>query len=319
MKRVLFCSISILLLLTLVLSSCKETKYVNQTILSTVTVAEKTVTQTVTQTIAGTYEAETTDISTNIVQTTTSVSQSMEEYMFGCGVYTYDEISRNPDLYKGLKALFKAEVVQAQENGLEVVLRVNITEGDYYWADTIWVNYTKKSITESRILEGDIINLYGTLQGLISYTAVLGNIITIPLFEAEYITPASIKTQNTTTSSRKIVVNSSATTMTQLGSGSWPDTPSNGYIFLVITLTIQNQGYDSISVGQYYFSLVINNIKYDYEFSSYLENSLNQVNVLNGGTIQGQILYEIPISVVGLDYQLTYGGYGTYNFEWIKQ
>jgi hypothetical protein len=99
MKRVLFCSISIFIIITLVLSAVTETKYVNQTILSTVTVAEKTVTQTVTQTIAGTYEAETTDISTNIVQTTTSVSQSMEEYMSGCGVvYTYDEISRNPDL-----------------------------------------------------------------------------------------------------------------------------------------------------------------------------------------------------------------------------
>ena len=47
--------------------------------------------------------------------------------------------------------------------------------------------YTRKSENESRILEDDIINMYGTLNGTKTYDSVLGSSITIPYLIAEYI------------------------------------------------------------------------------------------------------------------------------------
>lgn len=65
---------------------------------------------------------------------------------------------------------------------------MNITKNQYgYWEDTIYVDYERKSANESRILEDDIITLYGELNGIKKYIAVLGNEISIPHFVAKYI------------------------------------------------------------------------------------------------------------------------------------
>ena len=60
-------------------------------------------------------------------------------------------------------------------------------EGGYLWDNTIYVEYTRKTENESRILEDDIIYLYGTLNGVTTYTTVLGSDVTIPYMLAEYI------------------------------------------------------------------------------------------------------------------------------------
>ena len=89
-----------------------------------------------------------------------------ENYKSKCGQYTYDEISRNPDDY---------------------TLRVNVTKGTYIWDDTVLVSYTKKDSSEARILDDDIITMYGMLGGTYTYETVLGSSLTVPLFFAEYI------------------------------------------------------------------------------------------------------------------------------------
>ena len=106
-----------------------------------------------------------------------------------CQGYSYDEISRNPDNYKGKPAVFRGKVAQVLESSYSssIDLRVNVTEGSYgWWEDTIYVSYTLPE-GSSRILEDDIITIYGTLNGLYSYTAVLGNTITLPKLDAKYI------------------------------------------------------------------------------------------------------------------------------------
>ena len=86
------------------------------------------------------------------------------------------------------KATFKGKVIQVQESGKRVVLRVNVTQGEYgLWEDTIYVDYQRKTDTESRVLEEDIITLYGEIKGIKDYTAVFGNQISIPHLIAEYI------------------------------------------------------------------------------------------------------------------------------------
>ena len=123
-----------------------------------------------------------------------TAQKSKEDFIKECKTYTYKEIARNPGEFKGKKAKFEGQVVQVMENGDNVVMRVDVTKeanqfvsGGYMYSDTVFVEYTRKSEKEIRILEDDIINMYGTLNGTKSYDSVLGGNITIPYMLAEYI------------------------------------------------------------------------------------------------------------------------------------
>ena len=81
------------------------------------------------------------------------------------------------------------EVVQALYGTSGVDLRVNITkEGTYttYYTDTIYVVYYPEA-GEDKILEGDVITIYGTSQGDYTYTSTLGASINLPLIYGKYI------------------------------------------------------------------------------------------------------------------------------------
>lgn len=108
------------------------------------------------------------------------------EFKGSCAQYTYEEVFRNPDNYKGKNAVFRGEVIQVLEEDGEYTLRVNVTEGRYIWEDTILVSYTAEP-GASRILEDDIVTLYGTMKGVYTYESVMGADITVPLMLAEYI------------------------------------------------------------------------------------------------------------------------------------
>lgn len=113
---------------------------------------------------------------------------SEEEYKAQCNTIPYSDIARNPNNYIGQKAVFTGKVIQVQESGKSTTLRVSVTQGEYgIWDDTVYVDYSKKSDAESRVLEDDIITMYGQLNGLKHYTAVFGNQISIPHLLAEYI------------------------------------------------------------------------------------------------------------------------------------
>lgn len=113
---------------------------------------------------------------------------SEEEYKAQCSSVAYNDIARNPNNYIGQKAYFKGKVAQVQESGKNVVIRVNVTQGQYgLWEDTIYIDYRRKDDNESRVLEDDIVTVYGEIKGLKNYKAVLGNQISIPHIKAEYI------------------------------------------------------------------------------------------------------------------------------------
>lgn len=116
------------------------------------------------------------------------------EFKKECNTYTYKEIARNPKNYEGKKAQFEGQVIQVIENNDDVIMRVDITkeknefaENGYLYSDTVYVEYTRKSSDESRILEDDIIMMYGTLNGLKSYDTIFGSNETIPYLKAEYV------------------------------------------------------------------------------------------------------------------------------------
>lgn len=122
------------------------------------------------------------------------IAAAKEEYKKDCQTYTYEEIARNPSDYEGKKAKFEGQVIQVLESGNDITLRIDITkeanefaEGGYLWSDTIYVEYTRKASNESRILEDDIITVYGTMNGTKSYTTIVGSETTIPFLQAEYV------------------------------------------------------------------------------------------------------------------------------------
>jgi hypothetical protein len=97
---------------------------------------------------------------------------------------TYDELMRNAEIYIGTKVAFTGEVLQvSNKDAGSYVLRVAVTEKPYTWTDAVWVEYDGP-----RVLEDDIVTFRGEFTGLQTYTAVLGNDITVPRVDAEGIT-----------------------------------------------------------------------------------------------------------------------------------
>lgn len=114
-----------------------------------------------------------------------SISES--EFKELCKTYSYEEIARYPDKYKGELAKFTGEVVQVISTGNYYILRVDVTKNKYGWyEDTVYVTYTAPS-GSGKILEEDIIEMYGELCGEKTYESILGATITIPSFSASII------------------------------------------------------------------------------------------------------------------------------------
>lgn len=116
---------------------------------------------------------------------------SREEYISACKTYSYEDISRNPTQYSGKNAVFSGKVVQVQEDGNFVVLRMNVTRNQSgLYDDSVYIEYRRKSEAEPRILEDDMVNAYGILCGIKTYKSVLGNAVSIPYMKAEYVEAA---------------------------------------------------------------------------------------------------------------------------------
>ena len=112
------------------------------------------------------------------------------DFKASCQTYTFEQMARNPDNFKGTNVKVTGEVIQVLYGYDSVDIRMNITkEGTYstYYTDTIYVTYTPKE-GEDKILEDDIITVYGTSQGDYSYTSTIGAQVTLPLISGKYIT-----------------------------------------------------------------------------------------------------------------------------------
>ncbi len=101
---------------------------------------------------------------------------------------SYDDLFRNNEQHRGKIVTFSGEVVQINDSGNnKYLLRVNVTRiSGSYWTDDVRVDYTGP-----RILENDIVEFVGPVEGLWKYTAVFGNERTIPHIRAiQLVVPA---------------------------------------------------------------------------------------------------------------------------------
>ena len=114
------------------------------------------------------------------VQEAVKAEASKGEYNSG---YTYDQLARNPDTYKGQKIKITGKVLQADTSGSTCYARVAMNSS---YDTVIFVTYDS-SLLDYRLLEDDQIAVYGTSYGVYSYEAVSGATITIPWIHADII------------------------------------------------------------------------------------------------------------------------------------
>ena len=122
---------------------------------------------------------------------------------------------------------------------------------------------------------------------------------------------------STSEATKRIIIEYSSITTQQIGE--W-NKAKPGYVYLVLDLHIENQGYDSFSTNPLNFSVVVNNVEYNVAFVVGLENKLKAVDLLSGGKARGTLVFEVPTEVSSGGYQIRYKAFLTkYNIEWIKQ
>lgn len=116
--------------------------------------------------------------------------QSAEALLASAVTVPYDDLFRHNEKYVGKVVRYVGEVAQTTETTCFLctdktfAMRLQVTPAGYgFWEDAIWVDYA----SAERFLDDDIVTVWGTVTGLHSYTAVLGNEITLPKVEALYI------------------------------------------------------------------------------------------------------------------------------------
>lgn len=114
-----------------------------------------------------------------------SPEDARAEYIATCSTFPYEDVSRNPDKYKGQSCAVKGTVIQVAESVIDlfdtnsVTLRIEAADGIWY------VDYTREE-GESRILEGDEVICYGECDGVTTYIAIMGNTVTVPKLNLKY-------------------------------------------------------------------------------------------------------------------------------------
>lgn len=123
--------------------------------------------------------------------TVTHPDVSEAEYKAMCTEISFDDLARNPDNHEGQMFKFTGEVIQVMEGSGTVDLRMDVTKiaDEYldwvYYEDTI---YATVSVAEGadKILEGDIVTIYGICCGDYTYKSILGSQVTLPRIDALY-------------------------------------------------------------------------------------------------------------------------------------
>ncbi|MQW23923.1 MULTISPECIES: hypothetical protein [unclassified Lactococcus] len=97
----------------------------------------------------------------------------------------YDEMARNGNNHAGEKIQITGKVIQAMDNseGDGATLRVATSDG---YDDVYMVSIDSSIWDTHRLLEDDIITIYGLVYGLYSYESTLGGNITVPLVVATF-------------------------------------------------------------------------------------------------------------------------------------
>ncbi len=116
---------------------------------------------------------------------------------------------------------------------------------------------------------------------------------------------------------KEIVITYSVTKTNQIGDGLFMAVAPSGSIYLMLDMTIENHGYDVFSTSVFFFKVVVNNKKYGYISSESIENQLRSADIPNNGSINGNLVFQIPADADSFD--IEYKDAQLYNMRWVKQ
>lgn len=135
-----------------------------------------------TATVTVSYEDKTCELSV------TCTTVDPKAYKDSCETISYSELARNPQSYVDKNIKIYGQIIQVQEDGDDLTLRVATKDSGYgdYYDDVVMVAYTY-SPGESRLLEDDMVYVYGPYYGTYTYETVMGNDVTVPAIIAKYI------------------------------------------------------------------------------------------------------------------------------------
>lgn len=121
---------------------------------------------------------------TSIEEKITELKEKLEiqNYKKQATRISYGNLMREPEKYEGQVVTFVGEIFQ-KINDREYLLNTKYDEFLGYYDDKIYL----KSKKNYKILEKDIIRIYGTFKGLFSYTTVLGDEVEVPYIEIEVV------------------------------------------------------------------------------------------------------------------------------------
>ena len=111
-----------------------------------------------------------------------SDQDKMGKYLDQCIPCTYEDLARDPDVYKGSDISISAEVtmIVEEDGGTQSFLMATMdSDMGVYMGNLIYVQYSRPT-GEKRILEGDEVVVYGEYQGLDDWYKV-------PYIKAKYI------------------------------------------------------------------------------------------------------------------------------------
>lgn len=100
----------------------------------------------------------------------------------------YKKLARNIESYYGECLKFKGKIFQVkeQDDGTTLAMFNYTYEGYGFWNDIV-VALVPSEVKDKRLLDGDIVTVWGTVDYPITYTALLGNEITAPaVFVIDY-------------------------------------------------------------------------------------------------------------------------------------
>lgn len=253
------------------------------------------------------------------------------DFKKSCEEIEYDDLARNPDKVKEKKVLVTGEVIQVLEDEYsdDVNLRVDITKTSYGYKDTIFV-VGELDDSGDRILEDDIISIWGYCAGTYTYETVLGSSLTIPRINMMYYSIGSADTQDdekpTERANKKAPKKSPEKTPekpTEKKQGIENDTSSDGFYaygdgdyvasglkvtrYAVLHIDYTGDGYFSVTSyeGDEYDSLLVNAI----------DNYSGDVLVDHSGDFQLQIKssrgnWNITSSGLTIDDTTSFSGHG---------
>jgi hypothetical protein len=100
---------------------------------------------------------------------------------------TFNDLARFPDDYNGTKVVFTGSVVQVIERSDSIGIRLATKYDQYGRIDDIIYVYYDKPLTGGRILNDDIITVYGVFKGLERFESIIGVATVVPRIDADRI------------------------------------------------------------------------------------------------------------------------------------